>query len=327
LIQVPRRRPSDVQEYRFALGDYERQQLNDFKIISLAPAVGILGAGLAIGAGLGFGLWAMGRGLEEIDEWVSSRWETWFGMDQQEVARVENAINDTPADFVGGSMPGAEIDGAPDYGGMSPAAIYNDLAQKRSTVQLRNYRAWVGMQNGVDRPAMWAFWLKHATGMCGEWIQMSTDKGSDPELAESMSQFTYQLIIRETAARRLAGFAASTAVGGVLSGAGGVIASTVTWGVMNALGDYGGKWTSSDVREAPGFYPDYLLTGGWSRTDFPGVDAPQQTGAHLTALFNVSSSLTYENEVIDQWIEWEGSSPSNPKRMDEWPPRYDPNLA
>ena len=126
--------------------------------------------------------------------------------------------------------------------------------QMKNSIVGHNYRAWLATNPGlIDKGSNWEYFQDEAAGLLTETLRVATDPaGGD------FSQFAYQMAIRETAARRLAGFAASVGIGGAALSYGGVLLSSAVWGALNLVGASGSEWTSSVASEAPGYVQDAL---------------------------------------------------------------------
>ncbi len=292
---MPRRKPDgkSVIVHRFELGDFERRQLEDVKMaVALRSAAPILGGGLlAIGV-LGAGYF-VNKNLDDLQEWYSDNRQGIFGLGatQEEIEAMSTSqVADLPADALTGI----------DISGLSPAAVYDLLYQGRDSVRLWMFSDWCA-ENGVSETgANYKYFRENATSILGSFAY------ADIELREgnSVSMFAYQMSIRETAARRNQGRATSGLVGALLpiNYLGGLFASEAVWGGLSALGiGHANEWKSGDVREAPGYIADPLLT--WSRTivDFAGPDAGTfgtMTNPATGTQVNIAS-MRYPQFIVD----------------------------
>jgi len=228
---------------------------------ALRSAGPILGAGL-LGIGvLGAGYF-VNKNLDDLQEWYSDNKQGIFGLGatQEEIeAMATQQVADIPADALVGI----------DISGLSPAAVYDLLYQGRDSVRLWMFSDWCAENDVSETGANYKYFRENATSILGSFAY------ADIELREgnSVSMYAYQMSIRETAARRNQGRATSGLIGLVTTGWG-AIASETVWRGLAALGiGTASDWTSGDVREAPAYIADPLLT--WSRTtvDFAGPDA------------------------------------------------------
>jgi hypothetical protein len=311
---LPRRRPNDVVEHRIALSDFERQQLADAKMIALIGTSAVPLAGAAIGLGLAAAGYLAFNSIEDLSEFLGTRWESWFKADEEEKQAIQAAVTDEPASLVSDAyVPGTGIEGAPSLEGMSAAGMYDAIFDMKMAIVSYNYRLWLAANPSLDdKGSNWTYFVDSAAGIMTKTIRVATNPGN-----QDFSQFAYQMAIRETAARRLAGFAGSVGVGGALLSYGGVLLSTAVWGALNLVGDASGEWTSSDATEAPGYVQDALLDAAWSRCDFPGADAPQ--GHPYTVL----NALAYEEDLIAEYVRIQGQGAGGQGPTDlssDWPP-------
>jgi hypothetical protein len=252
------------------LGDFERRQLEDaklaFAIGAVTPAVGLAALGLGIAAA---GL-AIGNTLDDLKKFFTEQKEEIFGLGHTD-EEMQEAVSNSPADLNDRQMPNINPDlfpDIPDFSGMSAASIYNTLYETRARIQSYGRDLWLEENNLISNPFNRTQFYDNTTGILRTRPRAYTTVAD----GESVSMFTYQMCIRETAARRNQGRAGST-VAGLLSGWG-VIASEAVWRVGNALGiGQESDWSSGDVTEAPAYIADPILD--WCRTivDFPGVDA------------------------------------------------------
>jgi len=228
---------------------------------ALRSAGPILGAGL-LGIGvLGAGYF-VNKNLDDLQEWYADNKQGIFGLGatQEEIeAMATQQVADIPADALVGI----------DIAGLSPAAVYDLLYQGRDSVRLWMFSDWCAENDVSETGANYKYFRENATSILGSFAY------ADIELREgnSVSMYAYQMSIRETAARRNQGRATSGLIGLITTGWG-AIASESVWRGLAALGiGTASDWTSGDVREAPAYIADPLLT--WSRTtvDFAGPDA------------------------------------------------------
>lgn len=301
---MPRRKPDgkSVVVNRLELGDFERRQLEDAKlalaVAAVTPAVGLA----AIGIGVGMAGLFIGNSLKEIQEWFDEGKQKMWGLGHSDDS-ISQSTTDAPADLNDKQMPnidGDKFPGIPDFEGMSPATIYETVNSARGDIQDYAMELWMTTNGLESRPFTRTTFYDGCTSPLLKrrfFADTRVFEGDD------VSNFTYQMAIRETAARRNQGRAAST-VAGLLTGWG-VIASEAVWRIGNWLGiGHASDWTSGDVTEAPGYIDDPLLD--WIRTivDFPGNDASHfgtydyeglWTGGH--AVHNIASR-NYVEDIL-----------------------------
>ena len=271
-------------------------------IRAASPAI----AGAAIAAGIVMGATFFGSTLEEIKEWWGDQWKA----DDATLAQNQAATTDTPAlspedtPFV---VP-AELEG------MSPAAIYSHVADVRGSLIRQQYDRWLGSFDPykADNSENWNFFLGNSKGLLSNFRKVSTVLSGE----QKISPFTYQMIIRETAARRTAGITGA-GLSGLVTGGVGFIVGPLTWAIGNAINP--NDWTSADVREAPAYLYDPLLSLAWGRIDFTGTDAPVVFSVLDLAWAEYNSGFPideYEAGLISIW----SAQQSDPSDLSEWWP-------
>ena len=305
---MPRRRPRNIDVTRFELGDYERQQLSDIKWAMAAPGLGILGAGAAIGAGIYFGAMFFNNTLDEVREYLSTWWDRNIGIDEETKAAVQDAIGETTME---GDTYTYDL---PEWAeGMSVYAAYDLCKEWEAEIFEAQYERWLtaqGLQHSFEHRKYWRQFNR------SPFTQRITN-AIDDEIG--VSPFAYQLLIRETAARRRQGKVASllggTGVGSLLGPAGawaGAGVASAVWLAGDAIGALGNNWTGDWATSAPGFIDDPLLWVAWLRTDFPGVDAVPGTANPD----DINSGLDFETWLYDTHLE-QASDPSDLRTL--WP--------
>lgn len=271
-------------------------------IKAASPAI----AGIAIGAGLVLGATFFGSTIDEVKKWWSDQWKA----DAKTLQQNEKAATETPA---------VAPDDTPfvipeELEGMSPAAIYSHVADVRMNLISQQYRRWVAANDDrEDRGSDWAFFLQNSKGLLTNFRKVATTITDD---TNNISPFTYQMLIRETAARRAAGITTSTLSGFVTAGVG-FIVGPLSWAIGNVINP--NEWTSADVREAAGYLYDPLLSLAWGRIDFTGVDAPVQFSVLDAAWAEYNSGFPideYESMILSNWADQQ----SDPTDLDQWWP-------
>lgn len=240
----------------------------------------------------------IGNTLEEIKEWWDEGKEKMWGLGHSDDA-ITASTTDTPADISNQQIPNIDdlnFPGIPDFEGMSPFSIYEIIYDQRAEIQSYARDLWLEANGLESRPYTRTQFQDGCTGLLKSrpFADGRTFEGDE------VSMFTYQMAIRETAARRNQGRTVST-VAGLLSGWG-VIASEAVWRIGNALGiGQASEWTSGNVTEAPGYIADPLLD--WVRTivDFPGTDANHFGTYEYQGLF--SGSQTTFNIASRAYVE------------------------
>lgn len=278
---MPRRRPDSVTEERHTLGDYERQQLSDIKWAIAAPGIGMLGAGAAIGAGIYFGAMFFNNTIDEVKDYVSGWWTENIGADDTTKAAIMDAVGSTTVEastFVYTLPEWAE--------GMTVFAIYDLVKEWEGEIFEAQYNLWLtsqGIEHSFEHRKYWR--INNRSG-----FTQRLSNSIDPEVG--VSPFAYQLMIRETAARRRSG-QAITGLVGAGGGVFGLAAGAVVWLAGDAIGALGDNWTGRHAETAPGFIDDPLLWVAWLRTDFPGFDANPLVANRP----EIDRGLEYENNI------------------------------
>ena len=271
-------------------------------IKAASPAI----AGMAIAAGIVMGATFFGSTLDEIKEWWGEQWKA----SDQTLSENHAASTDTPAI----SVEGTPFAVPASLEGMAPAAIYSHVADVRMNLLTQQYHRWRESYDPQksDNSENWNFFLENSKGLLSNFRKVATTLSGQ----QVISPFTYQMIIRETAARRTAGITGATLSGLATAGVG-FIVGPLTWAIGNAVNP--NDWTSSDVREAPGYLYDPLLSLAWGRIDFTGRDAPVVFSVLDVAWSEYNSGFPideYEGLMISSW-ETQQSDPSN---LDDWWP-------
>ena len=267
-----------------------------------SPAIG----GAAIGAGIVMGAIFFNSTLQEIKDWWRDQWMA----DDETLEQNQNATTNTPAM----SPEDTPFVVPPSLEGMSPAAIYSHVADVRGSLIRQQYDRWLGSFDPykADNSENWNFFLGNSKGLLSNFRKVSTVLSGE----QKISPFTYQMLIRETAARRTAGITGSAMTGWITMGTG-FITGPVFWQIMNAINPQ--EWTSSDVREAPDFIYDPLLSLAWGRTDFSGTDAPVIFSVLDVAWAEYQSGFPideYESRLMSAWDDQQ----SDPSNLEEWWP-------
>lgn len=297
----PRRRPRNIDVTRLELGDFERQQLSDLKWTMAAPAVGILGAGAAIGAGIYFGAMFFNNTLDEVREYLDTWWITNVGADDDTKAAVMDAIGESTIE---GDTYSYNV---PDWmEGLTVYAAYDLCKDWEGMIFQAQYDRWLTAQGIEHSFARRQYWNANNRSTYSRRVSNAIDERD----ATNVSPFAYQLMIRETAARRREGKVASLIGGGAIGGWLGAGISSAVW----LAGDFvaGNNWTGDWAESAPGYIADPLLWTAWLRTDFPGVDAVPS----ISNPGDVNRALDYETELLETHLMMD-SDPEDLRGM--WP--------
>jgi len=279
---MPIRKPDNVTEHRLTLGKVERQALEEMKWVGVATALAPIGAGLALAGGIivGMGIFVKG-GIDFLQDTGAS-----------EETRIE--VNEAVANGTS-----EEAYTPTQFSGMSPAAIYDLGHDVQEEMGRASYLAWLAENDAEDVGLNWAQWLNE-NGQAYPWggnqvkvqnirVDATGPPGVNAEGEQNYSALSYQMSIREIAARRRA-----LQMGGGIGWAANGLGSLV-----NPNG-----WNSPRVSEAPGYVSDPLLWCAWARVDFPsgtstmaGADMP--VGVSYYTL-HVQRSLGWEQALFDE---------------------------
>lgn len=310
---------------RFELGSYERGLMNDkimvdgLKAMAVPLGAGFLGLGIAMGGFLAY------NKIEDLTEWLEEGWETGFGA-KADPEQIQEQVS--------GYIPKPGSTHIPEWGeGMAVSEMYrvlydmrNDLAMYFSQIFIEQEGIPVddnGAPSGFGTEKSYTFngpnheffmnnyW---GTGKLGTPIQDTpTFRFERPEVilfegkdVNEISEYTYQMIIRETDSRNTQARIISGAQGAVSTGIG-LIASEATHWMLRRSGFMANDdgWDGQNWEEANGANFDPLLMFAWARTDF-------QTGKWWSTADSVGS-ITFWANVADGYngsAEVEGA-PSN----------------
>ena len=210
------------------------------KAAALPVSAAFLGLGLAAAGFLAY------NKVDDLKDWVADQWEDGFGLvndaaQTQEQVAAYSSPSRTPAAFAG----------------MSASSIYtihydmrDDLLQYFS----RLYANQVGWEQfRPEDPFTW-------DGQAHEWFK---------QWVWQISEYVYQMIIRETDSRNTQARITSGIVGAASYGVGTIASEGVHW-MLRSSGFMRGSdgWDGQNWEEAPGANADPLLMYAWGRTDF-----------------------------------------------------------
>jgi hypothetical protein len=265
---MPRRKPKNLDAMRFELGTYERQLLKDQLLISgirsaaIPLSAGLLGLGIAMGGFLAY------NKVDDLKEWVSDAWEDGFGL-VNDPAQTQEQVSEYVSDRVSN----------PELKGMSTFEIYRLHYDMRS--DLMNFFArlwcesngleWNGPNDATFREQEWAV-SKLGTPIQGE-ATFRFERGEVIQVAgadvNEISEYVYQMIIRETDSRNTQARVISGVQGAISSGIGLAFSEATHW-ALRSSGFMRGTdgWDGQNWEQAPGANRDPLLNYAWARTDF-----------------------------------------------------------
>ena len=269
MSKIPRRRPRNLDAFRFELGTLERDLLRDRNMID-----GMRAAALPLSAGLlGLGLAAAGflayNKVDDLKDWVADQWSDGFGLvndpeqTQEQVGSFVESGPRTPNQF----------------SGMSVHSVYeihynmrDDLCQYFSRMWCEfEGKEWNGENHEFFLQYYWSTsWLGTGQPMTptyrferNEVLQIA---GED---VNKISEYVYQMIIRETDSRNTQARVTSGVLGAMSTGIG-LAFSEATHRALASSGFMKGTdgWNGQNWEQAPGANRDPLLMYAWGRTDF-----------------------------------------------------------
>lgn len=237
--------------------------IQGIKAASLPLGAGLLGLGIAMGGFLAY------NKVDDLKEWVADNWEDGWGL-VNDPAQTQDQVSD--------QITSNRVHN-PDLKGMSNFVIYqlhydmrDDLAQFFSRLWcqsedipwdgpnherfMNNYWGVSAMGTPIQNQPTYRF----------ERNEVITVGGED---VNEISEYVYQMIIRETDSRNTSARVASGLVGGISTGIGAVFSEATHW-ALRSSGFMRGTdgWDGQNWEEAPGANRDPLLMFAWARTDF-----------------------------------------------------------
>jgi len=251
------------------MGTFERQIAKDAIMVQ-----GIRAAALPLSAGLlGLGLAAAGflayNKVDDLKDWVADQWSDGFGLvndAEQTQEQVSNYVSPTR--------------NPPQFEGMSAASIYeihytmrDDLCQYFSRMWCEfNDLEWTGENHAEFLRWHWGNSWLGAWGSSDtptfrfERSEVITVGGED---VNEISEYVYQMIIRETDSRNTQARLTSGLFGAMSTGIGAAF-SEATHYALRSSGFMRGTdgWDGQNWEDAPGANRDPLLMYAWGRTDF-----------------------------------------------------------
>lgn len=269
---MPRRKPRNLDAVRYELGSYERQLVKDYitvtglKAASGPLAYGLLGLGIAAGGFLAY------NKLEDLADYVSDNWGEGFGL-RNDPEQTQQQVSEY--------IPTSRVRN-PDLEGMSAATIYQIHYDMRDDICQYFSRMWCQSEgiewNGPNHAIfLESVWSQTHLGTGYPLYPTSTYRFERPEVIQvagsettnTISEYVYQMIIRETSSRNAMATAATDIVGLASFGIGSVAARGLT-GLLRSSGFMTGnnEWDGKNWEEAPGANYDPLLMYAWGRTDF-----------------------------------------------------------
>jgi len=282
----PRRKPDSVRTVRHELGSFEREQLADLKLVGLGIAV--IPAAL-IGGALVLAYWIADKTWDEMQDWVRGArgmvGDTLVNLaDEETIAAAMNASGNVVAL---GTLPTS-------LEGLSPFGCYEAVKAIEDAVGGTAKNVWIASGSLEDSRTN------------QEIFQRATDAIYHPFPRMNHQDFNYQMMLRETAARRK--YAAVGSLG-------------LTWATSGVLGAVSGSWTSTDPTDAPGYSADPLLDLNALRMDWTDVGKLSSVGSSPTLWTGADAAIKAGAAREELVLSWPGSDPATwrPPTVN-WPP-------
>lgn len=236
--------------------------VNGLRAVSLPLGGALLGLGIAAGGFLAY------NKIEDLVEVVGEGWGDGWGLQNDPAQTQEQVTNYIPTERVRN----------PDLKGMSAASIYqlhydmrDDLCQYFSRMWCEfEGLDWTGPNHEIFLQSVWSqSWLGTGDLTMPTFRFERAQVLNDANVSNEISEYTYQMIIRETDSRNTQARLTTGAAGLLSYGLGTIAAEGLTSmlrksGFMRA----GNEWDGQNWEEAPGANFDPLLNYAWARTDF-----------------------------------------------------------
>jgi hypothetical protein len=259
-----------LDSFRYELGTFERRLAQDYIMVQ-----GIKSAALPLSAGLlGLGLAAAGflayNKVDDLKDWVADQWEDGFGLvndPAQTERQVTSYVSETRVLN-------------PELAGMSSSEIYrlhydmrDDLCQFFSRLWCAHLdQEFSGPNHARFLEEEWQYSKLGSQGYNGlpthrfERTEVISVEGED---VNEISEYTYQMIIRETDSRNTQARITSGLLGAASTGIGAAFSEATHWALRSSGFMRGSDgWDGQNWEAAPGANRDILLMYAWARTDF-----------------------------------------------------------
>lgn len=291
---------------------------------------GLKAAALPLGAGLlGLGIMAGGffmyNKIDDVKEWVADNWEDGFGL-----------VNDATQtqEQVGGYTETTRV--PRELSGMSVHSIYQLHYDMRYALLQYFAQAWCVHENieytGPNQERfirdVWApSFLGTPIMNVGTFRFERNQVIQTPESNNEISEYVYQMVIRETDSRNTQARVISGLQGALSTGIGAAFSEATHWALRSSGFMRGSDgWDGQNWEEAPGANLDPLLMFAWARTDFQTgkwwstvdsqgdvafwMDRQQGVGGYSVAGVESSEGfrkLSYENIIMCAFNEMEAA--------------------
>jgi len=269
---MPRRKPRNLDAVRFEMGTFERNLAKDAIMVQGMKAAAIPAAATLVGLGLAAAGFFMYNKIEDLSEWVEEGWKDGFGL-----VNDPTQTQDQVSNFVSPNR------NPPHLEGMSAFSIYElhyDMRDDLKTYFSRMYcqaneLEWTGANDSHFTTYVWSTsWLgtgSPETSRASSTFRFERDNVIEiaGEDVNEISEYVYQMIIRETDSRNTQARLASGVLGAASTGIGAAFSEATHWALRSSgfmRGEDG--WDGQNWEDANGANRDPLLNFAWARTDF-----------------------------------------------------------
>jgi hypothetical protein len=267
---MPRRKPDKLDAVRYELGTYERQLAKDALFVQGIKAASIpLGAGL-LALGIGTAGFLMYNKVDDLKEWVSDQWTDGFGL-VNDPTQTQDQVGGYVAP-TRGALVSSEFDGMPVH------TIYQIHYDERFDLLqyfARQWCRWEGIDYTGPNQERFKVEVWSSSFLGTPLLNIATYRFERNEIVNTIesdneiSEYVYQMIIRETDSRNTQARLTSGALGAISTGIGAAFSEATHWALRSSGFMRGSDgWDGQNWEEAPGANLDPLLMYAWGRTDF-----------------------------------------------------------
>ena len=237
--------------------------LQGVKTVALPLSAGLLGLGLAAAGFLAY------NKVDDLKDWVADQWSDGFGL-VNDAAQTQEQV---------GSFVESGVRTPARFSGMSVHSVYEIHYNMRDDLCQYFSRMWCDFEGRDWNGENHSFFLQYVWST--SWL--GTGQPSTPtyrferneviqiagEDVNEISEYVYQMIIRETDSRNTQARVTSGLLGAMSTGIGAAF-SEATHMALASSGFMRGTdgWNGQNWEEAPGANRDPLLMYAWGRTDF-----------------------------------------------------------